>query len=174
MGHPDRLLFCVFPGFGVFPTDVDGVVEVEEEAFASVEEAEAEDIVIDEGGCGVEDDVPDEGDGGAADFAFGGDELADLGAVAVHVLEVEVQGGVSVVEHVSTEGAALAFELRSAVRADAFAEPGRAATEETQLVVGVEATVAHPAAKDEIAAGDPIGAVGGGVAEGEDLPDAFG
>ena len=37
------------PGFGVLPADVGGVVEVEQEAFAAVEEAEAEDVVPEEG-----------------------------------------------------------------------------------------------------------------------------
>ena len=57
------LLSGVFPGFGVFPAYVYGVVEVEEQAFASVEEAESEEVVVDEGGDGIEDDVPDEGEG---------------------------------------------------------------------------------------------------------------
>src|SRR5947209_2384162 len=36
-----------FPRFGVFPTDVDGMVEMEEQAFAAIEEAKPENIVVD-------------------------------------------------------------------------------------------------------------------------------
>ena len=45
------------PGFDELPVDVDGVVEVKQQAFAAIEKAEAEKVVIDKGcggvGCGV-------------------------------------------------------------------------------------------------------------------------
>ena len=61
-----------FPGFGVFPTDVGGVVEVEEEAGAAIEEAEAEDVVLDEGKRRV-----DEGHGQELGEAEAGAALAE-------------------------------------------------------------------------------------------------
>ena len=42
------------PGLGVLPAGVGGVVEVEEEALAAVEEAEAEEIVSEEGEDGAD------------------------------------------------------------------------------------------------------------------------
>ena len=51
---------------------------MEEEALAAVEEAEAEDVVVGEGGDGVEEDVPDEGDGVSAGFAAGYGEVGHL------------------------------------------------------------------------------------------------
>lgn len=98
------------------------MVEVQEQTFASVKKTAAEDVVINKGRGGVENDVPDEGKWRPAGFAFGRDEFAYLGAVAVHVLQIQVHGGVGVVEHVSAQCAALALKLRSAVRADTFAE----------------------------------------------------
>lgn len=40
-------------------------------------------------------------------------------------------------------------------------------------MVGIKAAVAHPAAKDEIAAGDPVSAIGCGIAQCEHLLDAL-
>jgi hypothetical protein len=54
------------PGFGVLPADVGGVVEVEQETFAAIEEAEAEDVVPEEGEDGDCDYVGEEGDEVAA------------------------------------------------------------------------------------------------------------
>jgi hypothetical protein len=42
------------PGFGVLPAGVGGVIEVEQEAFAAVEEAEAKKIVSEEGEDGAD------------------------------------------------------------------------------------------------------------------------
>src|SRR3984957_9622474 len=63
----NSLLAREFPGFGVFPGDVDSVVEVQQEAFAAVEEAEAKEIVVDERCQRAQDDV----DRAEADFAVG-------------------------------------------------------------------------------------------------------
>ena len=40
------------PGFGAFEAEVGGVIDVDEEAFAAVEEAEAEEIILEEGDAG--------------------------------------------------------------------------------------------------------------------------
>ena len=60
-----------FPCFGVFPGDVDGVVKVQQQTLAAIEEAEAEKIVVDEGEEGTENDI----DETEADGAFGHDHL---------------------------------------------------------------------------------------------------
>jgi len=67
-----------FPGFDELPVDVDGVVQVEDEAFAAIEEAQADEVVVEEGGGGVGDGVPEECWPGAAGAATGGEELGDL------------------------------------------------------------------------------------------------
>jgi len=42
------------PEFYELPVDVDGVVEVEDEAFGAIEEAQAEEVVFDESEDGIE------------------------------------------------------------------------------------------------------------------------
>ena len=91
------------PGFNELPVNVDGVVQVQQEAFASVKEAEAEDVVVDEGCPGVEESVPDEDREKAAGAPLAGQQRGNLGAVAVHVLQVDGQVGVREVEHVVFE-----------------------------------------------------------------------
>lgn len=59
-----------FPGFGVLPARVDGLVEVQEETFAAVEEASSDDVVPLEGDYGQEQDVPREGEWVVAGSAF--------------------------------------------------------------------------------------------------------
>jgi hypothetical protein len=139
---------------------------VEQEAFAAVEEAQAENVVVDERGDWVEDDVPEEGEGVAARFAAGYSEARHLGAVALHVFEVLGEGGVGVVEEVAVEAAFGAGVAGGAVGAGLVDHAGSAAPEETQFAVWVVTAVAHPAAEDLIAAVDPIGTeFGGGLEE---------
>ncbi len=150
------------PGFGVLPADVGGVIEVHEQAFAAVEKAEAEEIVLDEGEARDDGDVPVEGDGGAAGFALGDEEAGAEGAVAVHVLYVALEVGVGVVDDVVVEGLELALEGDGLVdgalgEADSGGEVGGVATEEAQLGVGVEAAVAEPAVEEEVAAAEEVG-----------------
>jgi hypothetical protein len=49
--RPLRQFFLArqFPCLRVFPGDVDGVVEMQQQAFAAVEETQAEDLVVEEG-----------------------------------------------------------------------------------------------------------------------------
>ena len=154
---------CCLPGFGVLPADVGGVVEVQQEAFAAVEEAEAEDV------------VPEEGEGGGRRGrssrrraterlvrALGDEEVGAEGAVAVHVLEVALEVGVGVVDDVVVEGLELAVEGDGLVdgtlgEAGGGGEVGGVAAEEAELGVGVEAAVANPAVEEEIAAADEVG-----------------
>jgi hypothetical protein len=86
------------------------VIEVQQEAFAAVEEAEAEEVVPEEGEDGDEEDVPVEGEDGAADAVFGDEDLCAEGGVAVHVLEVTLEVGIGMVNEVVAEGVELALE----------------------------------------------------------------
>jgi hypothetical protein len=69
------------------------VVEVQEEAFAAVEESEAEKIVVDEREDRAEHDV----DEAEANLAFGDDHLGVKRRVAVHVINVVGESRVGVV-----------------------------------------------------------------------------
>ena len=48
------------PGFDELPVDVDGVVQVEKQPLASIQESQTEKVVIDEGCGGVGHGVPQE------------------------------------------------------------------------------------------------------------------
>src|ERR1039458_6924554 len=76
------------PGLDELPVDVNGVVEVQEQALAAIQKAEPENVVIDEGCGGIQDGVPEEGGQGLAVSACLHEQQGDLGAVAVHVLEI--------------------------------------------------------------------------------------
>jgi len=65
---------------------------VKEETFATVEKAEAEDVVPEEGKHGDEQDINVEAHETGAGLAGGDEELGAEGAVAVHVLEVALEG----------------------------------------------------------------------------------
>jgi len=138
---------------------------MEQQAFAAVQEAEADDVVVGERRQRVEDDVPDEAEGVAAGLAAGDGETRHLVAVAVHVLEVELQGGISVVEQIALHAACGTVVEGCAVRAVFVGHPRGSATEEAQLAVGIESAVTHPAAKDLVAAIDPVGVVSGVAGE---------
>ena len=150
------------PGFGVLPTDVGGVVEVEEEPFAAIEEAQAEDVVPEEGEGGDDGYVPDEDGKEAAGFPFGDEELCAEGAVAIHVLDVAFEGGIGVVDEIAVEGFELAGEGDGLVdgaisEAGAGCEVGGMAAEEAEFRVGIISTVADPAVEEDVAAAEEIG-----------------
>jgi len=48
------------PGLDELPMDVDGVVQVQQQAFAAIQKAETEKVVVDEGGPGIQHGVPQE------------------------------------------------------------------------------------------------------------------
>ncbi len=150
------------PGLGVLPTDVGGVVEVEQETFAAVEEAEAEDVVPQEGEDGNEEDVPVKGQQVAAGALLGDEESRAKSAVAVHVLEVALEVGIGVMDEVVVEGVGAAVEGDGLVdgtfgESSGGGEVGEVAAEEAELRVGVVAAAANPAAEEEIASMDEIG-----------------
>jgi len=88
---------------------------MEEESFAAIEEAEAEDVVAEEGEGGDDEDVVVEGEPGLAGFSLFDDGLRAKGAVAVHVLDVAFDGGVGVVDEVAVEGFEAAIERNGLV-----------------------------------------------------------
>src|ERR1700761_1789246 len=150
------------PGFGVLPARVSGVIEVEQKTFATVKEAQAKEIVLKEGNGGADYDVVKKGEAGAAGGAFVDDGLSAEDALAVEAFDVALDGGVGVVDDVMLEG------FGDAVEGDGFvdgavgeagwrSEVGGVATEEAEVGVGVEATVANPAAKEEVAAAKEVG-----------------
>ena len=148
---------------------------MEQEAFAAVEKAEAEEVVPDKGGEGDHEDVVCEGDDRAAGLALGDEELGAKGAVTVHVLDVALERGVSVVDEVGVQCLEVAAEGDGLVdgavgKAGRRGEVGRVAAEEAKLGVGVEAAAADPAIEKEIAPLEEEG-VGGGIAreQGADL-----
>src|SRR5437588_4509371 len=71
------------------------MVEVQQQAFATVEEAEPEKIVIDESKERAQDDV----DETEANFAFSDEHLGAERGIAVHVLDVIGERGVGVMEN---------------------------------------------------------------------------
>ena len=73
------------------------------------------------------------------------------------MLDVEGDGGVLVVEEVAGELALGAGPLGGGVGLGVFRQAGCALAEEAQLVVGILAAMAHPAAEDEVEPGDPVG-----------------
>ncbi len=147
---------------------------MEQEALAAIEKAKAKEVVPDEGGEGDHEGVVGEGNDGAAGFAFGDEEFRTEGAVAVHVLEVALEGGVSVVDEVGVECLQIAGEGDGLVdgpvgKAGRWGEVCGVTAEEAELGVGIEAAIADPAVEEEIAALEEVG-VCGGVA-GEECPD---
>src|SRR5438067_8285785 len=82
-----------FPSFRVFPRDVDRMIQVQEQPFAAVKEAETKKIVVNERCKGAENDV----DEAEAAMPFGDRQVGSEGGVVVHVIEVVGEGRVAVV-----------------------------------------------------------------------------
>ena len=127
---------------------------MEQEALAAIEEAEAEDVVVEEGEGWDEENVVVEGEDGAAGFAFGDDDLGAERAVAVHVLDVAFDGGVGVVDEVGVEGLERAFEGNGLVDGAIGETGGRSkvggvTAEEAELGIRVVAAVTDPAIEEE-------------------------
>src|ERR1700675_4531036 len=85
------------PRLDELPVHVYGMVDVQQEAFAAVEEAEAEKVGVDKRRQRVERRVPDESRPGPADAPFRMQQVRDLRAVAVHVLQINPHRRVGVV-----------------------------------------------------------------------------
>src|SRR5271170_6165624 len=81
-----------FPRLGIFPRNVARVVQVKQQAFAAIEESEAEEVVVDESEQRTHDDV---GKAEAA-VALRDCQLRAQRGITVHVAEVERKVGVGV------------------------------------------------------------------------------
>src|ERR1700733_13335570 len=80
-----------FPNFRIFPGNIDRMVKMLQQAFAAVEEAEAEDVVVDE--CRKR---PEHNVGEASTLASGDRHFGAERGVAVHVLDIVGQSRVGV------------------------------------------------------------------------------
>ena len=138
------------------------MVEVEEEAFAAIEEAEAEDVIPLEAEHREDDDACEESEEVGAGAALVDEELRAERAVAIHMLDVGRERGVGVVEDVTVEGGGGAGEADGLVDGAVFelGRGGKSAAEEAELGVGVEAAVLDPAAEEEITAFEVEGVEG--------------
>jgi hypothetical protein len=140
----------------VLPADVDGMVDVKLEAFAAIEEAEAKDVVVEEGEHGVQNCVDEVSDRVVADLAAAKHQRDAGVGVATHVFLVERQSGILEVEEVAAQVSHGAGRFRGGVWFGVLFEAGKALTEEAQLAVGVDSAMPHPATEDEIEARDGI------------------
>ena len=141
------------PCLRVFPTHVNGVVEVLEEPFASVEEAAADDVVVEKGELGAEGDVADEHEPIAVGNAASDRRLGSERRVAIHVLDVAGERRVRVVMKRELEFADGSAGVDALVHR-AFFEQCRSAHKEADLAVRPEATVTHPSTEEHVASRD--------------------
>jgi len=141
------------PGLGVLPTRVAGVVEVQKQAFAAVEEAKAKEIIPLEANEREDDDAREEGEDIGAGAAVVDKELGPQRAVAVHVLDVGRERWIGVVKDVTIESGRGAAEADGLMDRTGFelGGGGKVAAEEAELGVGVEAAMFDPTAKKKIA-----------------------
>ena len=102
------------PDFRVFPEDVRGVVEVKQQAFATIQKSEAKKVVVDERRCWTESKI----DHPAAAAFFGGHLRAE-GGIPVHVLDVARESWVGVVNEIDV---ARVFDFRSRSDHDVFVD----------------------------------------------------
>ena len=83
-----------FPNLGVFPGNVDCVVEVQQQSFTSVEKTQTEKIVVNEGQAGPQRDV----DHAESGTPLGHGHLRSQRRVAVHVVDVIGNRGVRMMQ----------------------------------------------------------------------------
>src|SRR5579872_663700 len=121
---------------------------MQEQAFAAVEEAQAEKVVVNEGENGTEDNVRD----AEADFALGGDHFCTERRIAVHVVDVVGEGGIGVVkDSAGPQAGDVAVDLYGFVNGPFFKSAMRTA-EKAELGIWPETAVFHPAAEKKILA----------------------
>src|SRR5205807_7181872 len=146
-----------FPRLGVLPRDVSGVVEVQQQAFAAVEKSEADEVVVDECRQRTQNDV----DEAEAVVALGDRQLRPQRRITVHVIEVESQGWVGVMDERILELLRLLryvrFQFAAVVRVVA-GDKSLPPAKQSQLGIGVEAAMTNPAAEKQILARDMVAA----------------
>src|SRR5260221_2994155 len=120
--------------FGVLPAHVHRVIEVQQQAFFAVEEAEAEEVVVNESKPRANNDI----DKTEAFLAISDRHLRTQRRVLVHVLNVAGEGGVGVVKEVTCERSNYAVNLDVFVNSSIL-ETGLRTQYESEFAVRVEA-----------------------------------
>src|SRR5271165_3746768 len=138
-----------FPRLGVFPTHIFRVVEVQQQAFTAVEEAAAQNVVIEERESRADNDVYE----AEAHGPFGYGHLRAQRRVAIHVVEIAVERGIGVMKEMVLQFCGRAVQANVFMYQSVF-ELTPAAAEEPQLGIGIKAAVANPAAEEEVLARD--------------------
>src|SRR5438270_10738930 len=142
--------FRKFPSLSVFPAHIDGVVEMQQQSFFAIEEAEAEKIVVDERRPRPYDDVPQREPG-----PFLSGHLRAQGGVAVHVADVRLKAGIGMVQQSSApQFIGWSADLYGFVHRTGL-EFSVAAAEQPQLPIRIEAAVPDPAPQEIISARQP-------------------
>ncbi len=115
------------------------MVEIQEEALATVEEAEAEDVIPLEAEHREDHDAREEGKEVGVGPAVVDEELCAERAVAIHMLDVGRERGISVVEDIVVESGGGAAEVDSFVDGSGFelGQGGKVTAEEAERWVGV-------------------------------------
>lgn len=124
---------------------------MKEQAFASIEKAEAEKVVVLEGGDRDDDDIPDKSEYRPAAIAASGRLSSPESTVAVHVLDVGVKRGIGMMEQIAMQMTRRTPMPNRFVDCALFEMSG-AAAKEPQLGIGVVAAVPNPAAEEEVSA----------------------
>src|ERR1035438_9018438 len=156
------------PRLRILPASVGCVVEVQQQAFATVEKSEPEDVVPQERELRNDEDIADESRPGAAHLTRGNQQGAAERAVPVHVLDVGFQRRVGVVDQIVIERGAHAVEgdglvNRPVLEAGWVGKVGGGAAKQAQFGVGIETALLDPASQEEITALQVVG-VGGRIA----------
>ena len=135
---------------------------MQQKALPSVEEAEAEDKIPEKSEGWEDEDVVVEAPPGPAGLSFLDDDLGAEGAVAVHVLDVTLNGGVGVVDEIvlkrmehTIEGDRLMH--RSLGESCRRSKIGRVAPEQAKLRIRIVAAETHPAFEKQVAAANHVG-----------------
>ena len=127
------------------------MVEVEQQAFAAVEESEAEDVVVNKRGGRAGGDI----DHAEAAVSLDDRHLGSQRRIAVHVLDIVGKIRVGVMDERMRKLVRRPAEGNIFVHRADFEGSGSAA-KEAELAVGIEASVAGPASEKEILARDHV------------------
>ena len=132
---------------------------MQQQPFAPVQKAQPENVVVHKRRRRIQQAVPHKLHRPAAGAPARVQQARNLLAVAVHVFQINFQRRIGVVQHVALQLALGPLVLRRRVRTHPFAEPGRAALEQPQLVVGIKPAVTNPFAEVQIQPRNPVGRV---------------
>src|SRR6266446_5944794 len=148
-----------FPRLGVLPRDVPRVVEVQQQAFPPVKESEADEVVVYECRQRTQDNVRE----AETAVAPGDCQLRPQRRITVHMIEVESQGRVGVVDERILELLCLLryvrFQFAAVVRVVA-GDKSLPSAKQSQLGIWVETAMTNPAAEKQILAWKLVAACG--------------